>query len=225
MEHPHSSLAARLEKRLLYIGHSEQGEIPGHFREGKFVAKEQCLDDGSLIVPEDRSPFHIKRIANRENSGTLRCSADHLKLWPPGNSVEVGCGLTVKNWTVDSIKPDLSGPEMDPIVPVKMAFEFLAWHCGNDIYENPFPLASIRRQLIDGHLSKDDVLVERLGARNNRLFHGLVFEGNNPGARVQIRLFGSLAFRVEFSGLSISSTGYAYTHDLVSGCECHWTVT
>ncbi len=55
-EQPH--LANKLQKRLPYIGRSEQGEIPGYMRDGRFVPKEQPLDDGSFIFPEDLSLYH-----------------------------------------------------------------------------------------------------------------------------------------------------------------------
>ena len=192
---------------------------------GKFVPKVQKLDDGSFIFPADGSLKQVTQLAKVYGVEPYNITPDRLQDLLSGESVEAASGITITNWSLDSIKPDLSGEEIDPIVPAKIAFEFLALHCGSEIYENPPQLASIRCQLTDGHLSKDDVLVERLDARNNRLFHGLVYEGNNPGARVQIRLFGSLAFRVEFCRLSISSTRYAYTHDLVSGSEYRWSVT
>ena len=219
-EQPH--LADKLQKHLRYIGYSEQGEIPGHMRDGKFVPNEHKLDDGSLISSGDRSLYHVKNMSNRDGRGPLLATADRLKCLSSGESVEAAPGIWVTNWSLDSIKPDLSGEEIDPIVPAKMAFEFLALHCGSDIYENPPQLASIRHQLIDGKLPGDDIRVQRLEAQNNRLFHGLVFEGNSPGARVQIRLFGPLAFCVEFNRLSISGTRCGYTHDLVSGHDSTW---
>ena len=212
-----SALGHKLQRGLPYRGCSEQGKISGYFQEGKFVPSEQKLDDGSLIVPEDRSLHHVKRMAERDGSEPYEITVDRFKSLSSGESVEAAPGIVVTNWLVDSIAPDLNGPEIDPIVPTKIAFEWLALHCGSAIYENPPQLASIRRQLIEGKLSGDEIRVQRLEAQNCRLFHGLAFEGNSPGARVQIRFFGSLAFRVEFSRLSVSGTRYGYTHDLVSG--------
>ncbi len=161
----------------------------------------------------------MSKRAGRELFGV---TPDQLRCLPSGGSVEAASGLFITNWTLDSIEPDLSGPEIDPIVPATIAFEFLALHCGIKIYENPPQFALIRRQLIDGKLSGDEIRVQRLEAQNRQLFHGLVFEGNSPGARVQIRLFGSLAFRVEFNRWSISGTRCGYTHDLVSEDDGFW---
>jgi hypothetical protein len=45
-------------------------------------------------------------------------------------------------------------------------------------------------------------------------FHGIVFEGNDPYAKVLIRLFGWLAFRVHFLRLACSGSRFVYTHRL-----------
>ena len=50
-------------------------------------------------------------------------------------------------------------------------------------------------------------------------FHGIVFEGNNPHAQVQIRLFGWLAFRVHFKRLKVHALRCAYTHFLDKNIE------
>ena len=214
----------KLQQGVPYIGRSEQGEIPGYVREGKFIPSERRLDDGSLIVPEDRSLHHVKRMAKRDSRETYEITGDRLKSLSSGESIEAAPDIFVTNWHLDSIKPDLGGPEIDPIVPTKIAFEWLALHSVSAIYENPPQLASVRRQLCEGKLSGDEIRVQRLKAENCRLFHGLAFEGNSPGARVQIRLFGSLAFRVEFSRLSVSGTRCGYTHDLVSGHDHRWII-
>ena len=210
-------LADGLRRGLLYIGHSKQREVPGYMRGGEFIVREKRLDDGSLIVPEDRALDAVKTMSIRDGRGPLLLTADDLSHLSSGESREFAPGLRITKWSVDSAIPDLSGPEIDPVVPAKIAFEFLALHCGDAIYENPPPLKAIRSQLLDGNLSEVNVHLERLVAQNHRFFHGLVFEGNNPGAQVQIRLFGRLAFRVQFCYLAIRCTRFSYTHDLLSG--------
>jgi hypothetical protein len=61
--------------------------------------------------------------------------------------------------------------------------------------------------------------VERLHAPDANPFHGLVFEGNLPYAKVQVRLFGQLAFRVHFKRLAVHGPRGMYTHDLRSNEE------
>ena len=108
---------------------------------------------------------------------------------------------------------------MDLVVPAIIAFEFLALHCGDTIYEHRPQFNSIREQLLAGKLSEDNVHVERWEAMNKQLFHGLLFEGNNPGARVQVRIFGRLAFSVDFRHIAVRGPRCWYEHDLVSEKE------
>ena len=213
-------LAEKMRSRLGYIGHSKQGEVSGFIKDGTFTAKEQTLGDESLIVQPQKSIKHLRTIASREGRGPLLVSVNELNSLPDGASVEVANGLWVRNCKVDSVQPDLNGQVIDPVVPAKIAFEFLALHCGYDIYENAPQINSIRYQLNTARrLSEGDILVVRLMAQNKQLFHGLAFEGNNPGAQVQIRLFGSVAFRVSFRYLAIQGPRFSYTHILKSENE------
>ena len=216
-------LANRLRGGLNYIGHSKQGPaVSGYLQGDMFIPRGQTLDDGSIILRPDKSLDAVKKMAARDGRDLSPVVAEDLDRLSSGESVQVAPGGWITNWVVESVKPDLSGPKIDRIVPTKIAFEFLALHCGNDIYGDSPQLASIRRQLLAGELSEEDVHVERLMAKNDRLFHGLVFEGNKPGAQVQIRLFGQLAFRVQFCHLATSAPRCGYTHDLVSGKEDMW---
>lgn len=218
--HEIPELAEKMRSRLEYIGHGEQGVVLGYIKEGTFTVKEQTLEDGSLVSPFDKSIKHLQTIADREGRGPLLISDNDLSNLPQDEIVEVANGLWIKNCTVDTVQPKLNGIVIDPVVPVKIAFEYLALHCGDDIYENSPQLNSIRYQIANTKILTDgDLHVERLVAQNNRLFHGLAFEGNNPGAHVQIRLFGSLGFRVNFCYLSVQCPRVAYTHDLISGKE------
>ena len=165
-----------------------------------FTVKEQTLDDGSLISPPNKSIKHLKTIAAREGRGPLHISFDDLNDLHPGDSVEVAKGLWVKNWKLNSVKPALRGSVIEPVVPAKIAFEFLALHCGDIIYQNVPQLKSIRYQLCTAkELSEGDIHVDRFEAQNDRLLHGLAFEGNDPGAKVQIRLFRIFSLPCKFS--------------------------
>jgi hypothetical protein len=107
---------------------------------------------------------------------------------------------------------------MTPLVPFKIAFEFLACHLGASVYNADPQLLDLRkapRSTIDVDPSFQ---VERLAASRYEPFHG-VFEGNAPHARFQVRLFGSLAFRVHFLQLAVECDRYAYTHYLSTGKE------
>jgi hypothetical protein len=65
-------------------------------------------------------------------------------------------------------------------------------------------------------LNEHAIRVERLTSNQYEPFHGVCFEGNDPYAKVQIRLFGWLAFRVHFLHLAIGGERFVYTHRLDS---------
>lgn len=68
-------------------------------------------------------------------------------------------------------------------------------------------------------MDSEDLMVERLSSNKYEPIHGICFEGNDPYAKVQIRLFGWLAFRVHFLHLSVGGPRYVYTHRLDTGEE------
>ena len=212
-------LAANLLERLPYVGHSDQGSVPGYVRDGQFIAKERKLDDGSLIAPPGRSLHHVKNMARRDNVDMFSINIEEINRLPSGHSVEAAPGIEVRNWNLDGITPELNGSPTHPAMPAKIAFEFLALHCRDAIYVDSPQLAAIRQQILTSELAEEDVRVERLSAANDRMFHGLAFEGNNPGAQVQIRLFGSLVYRIQFCRLGIRGPRWAYTHDLTNDDE------
>jgi hypothetical protein len=96
-----------------------------------------------------------------------------------------------------------------------MAFEFLACHLGSAIYDSAPAIEAIRESLRSGTLDQS-VEIEFLRAEREVPLHGLLFEGNRPYARVQIRLFGKLAYRVHFKNLAVGGTRFVYTHFLAS---------
>ena len=135
---------------------------------------------------------------------------------PENERVTIAPGLDVINWIFSKIDPDLSrGITLDPLVPLKIAFEFVALCLGGAIYVRNPALAPIRSGLLmQEKLDESVVSVEFLHAPKYAPFHGI---GNESSARyeiVQIRLFGRLAYRVHFRKLRIDGPQYAYTHSL-----------
>ena len=53
---------------------------------------------------------------------------------------------------------------INQVVPVKIAFEYLALHCGDTIYDDSPQLNSIRYQIANTKIQADgDIHVERFG--------------------------------------------------------------
>ncbi len=129
-------------------------------------------------------------------------------------------GLEAVKWSVKKLQLDLSRSKlMSPLVPLKIGYEFLACHLGCAIYDDAPQMRELRAAL-RGTLEDDSYFwVERLNASECEPFHGIYFEGNSPYARVLIRLFGWLAFRVHFRRLSVAGPRFIYTHYLDTSCE------
>ena len=214
-------IADDIRNGFRYIRRNEEGVVTKHvLRNGTLDVIPEKRDDGSLILPEDKVLKTVDTMAKRHRHGPLFPVAFNLGSVPPGDSVEAASGIRIKKYRPSGpVEPDLTGDVMDLVVPAKIAFEFLALHCGDTIYENRPQFKSVRDQLLAGKLSEDDVQVERREAMNQQLFHGLLFEGNKPGARVQVRLFGRWAFFVDFRHIAVRAPRCWYEHDLVSEKE------
>ena len=130
-------------------------------------------------------------------------------------------GLEVVKWGVEKIGLDLSRSKfIDPLLPAKIAFEFLALCTGTAIYTQDWPFCDLREMLRSSTTWNNNILhVERLNAGDARPFHGICDEDNPVHAQIQIRLFGCLAYRVRFPGLHVEGPRYVYTHDLSAGEE------
>ncbi len=135
---------------------------------------------------------------------------------PEGQRTEIAPGLEIINWSVEKIEIDLSQSEpLDPLLPTKIAFEFLALCAGKAIYANELPLMDLRRVLMRDKDPNDMVLqVERLSSGKYKPFHGIAIEDNPKYFQVQIRLFGWLAYRVHFLKVCLGGLRYGYTHHL-----------
>lgn len=120
-------------------------------------------------------------------------------------------------------RPDISkGVTLTPLISLKIAYEFAVLSFGGLMLANDnAALREIRRALIQGDEGAPVFNVEDKIARDRtpRPFHGIAFEGNNPHAVIQVRLFGYLAYRVHFPNLAIQKEPFGYTHDLQHATE------
>ena len=211
-------LANELHQGLAVIVNSEQGPLRGFHRDNEVIIDRQTLDDGSRILPEGEALASVQRKAERRGEQLLELTPNEvLTISDSGVSK-----TTFTPVEPNSIEPNLSGEEMSPVVPAKIAFEFLALHCGKDIYGDAPQLKALRDQIRACDLTEDEIRIERLEGERETLLHGIVFEENHPGARIQVRLFGKLAWRVSFRRLSVTCPRFCYTHNLISGEE-GWT--
>ena len=195
----------------------------GYVSDGQFRVNAQQLDDGSLILPTDDARHAIANIMMRDGYGDAPIR-QALRTWermPENERLSIADGLDVVKWSTEGIKLDFGRSKpIDPLLPAKIAFEFLALCAGDAMCSNYPPLPGLREVLATGTRWDDNILrVERLQAANARPFHGICNEENPAYSQVQVRLFGCLAYRVHFPRLRVGGTRYAYTQTLDTGQE------
>ena len=108
---------------------------------------------------------------------------------------------------------------MNPLVPLKIAYEFVACHLGASICVSEPQLEEIRNALLTQKPDNKCFQIDRLNAKEYKPFHGVALERNEQYAQVQVRLFGWLAFRVHFKKLRVHAPRCAYTHRLDTNVE------
>jgi hypothetical protein len=214
------SESAALIDRSLVVAHGPGGSVPAMLQGGEVRVRPSQLDDGSLVQPTSAARRSIRRILEKQGVGPapIEEALARFDSSQENTKISLAPDLEVVKWEITHTTPDVSGPEVHVLVPVKTAFEFIACHVGAAIYETDKPLADIRSSLRSG-VPHESIRVERLRAVRTQPIHGILFEGNAPHAIVQIRLFGSVAFRVHFLNLSVSGPRFVYTHLLSSGEE------
>ena len=214
-------LASRVAEGQDYVSSGPGGRSRGRIKDGEFVVRSAKLADGSLVQATPHAAKSIHRMLERANHdpAAIAQALSLFELAPENTRIALSETIEVVKWSIESIQPALDGPQMDPAVPLKLAYEFLALHLGTAIYQDAPTLVAARVALTGCPIDSAHLLVERLQAPKAKPFHGILFEGNNPHSTVQVRLFGQLAFRVHFKKLSVGGPRFVYTHDLTTDEE------
>ena len=222
----HDDVPERFQWLIENQPHVAIGEGPrtsGYIRDGAFRAKRQELDDGSLILPTDEARRAVTTMLKRGDYGQvpIERALETFERMPENRKTTIAPGLDVVKWRIERIDLDLNRSKLiDPLLPAKIAFEFLALCAGTAIYAEVPQLSNLRRILRTRTGWDENVLrVERLDAGDARPFHGICSEENPVHVQIQIRLFGCLAYRVRFPRLHLGGPRYAYTHLLDTGDE------
>lgn len=215
-------LAKEIAENQGYVACGPGGKSRGRLRDGEFRVTSYQAADGSLIQPTPEARKSMKAMLTKSGMkpAFVGVALEGFDRAPENERVRVAQGLEATKWTIEAVELDLSGsPLMNTLVPVKVAFEFLACHLGESIYDEAPQLNELRAILLGGKDGNEAFRVERLSASRYEPFHGVCFEGNAPHARFQVRLFGWLTFRVHLLRVDAECDQYAYTHDLATGTE------
>ena len=211
-------VAARLREGQKYSAISKIGKIQGIIKKGLFHIRTRKKDDGSLIQSTKNARRNLSNILLKSANGEsiLVEALNKFDKAPNNQKVEIAPGLKVTKWRLDKLEPSLQGKMLDVLVPLKIAFEFIACHVGQAIYNDMPQVNELKLALLRRDRSNKCYTAEYLRARNRGYapFHGIALEANGPPAIVQLRLFGSLAYRVQFPYIAVEGSRYAYTHYL-----------
>jgi hypothetical protein len=180
------------------------------------------MADDSLVQPTKTAKKTIETILKRQGC-TKRQIEEALSKFedaPPNEISEIHPGLKASKWDIEKIELNFTGTSlMNPLLPLKIAYEFIACLQGPSICASEPQLKEIRSALSIHDTDNDCFQVDRLIAKEYKPFHGIAFEGNKPHAQVQIRFFGWLAFRVYFKRLRVHAPRSVYTHLLDTNLE------
>lgn len=216
------AIATPLIESHPHVAYSETGPARGCIKNGEFRVKSRKLNDDSVIQPTDIGRKSLMRILQKSGfeETPARKAVSFFDKAPENKRVEIAPGLEAVKWSIDRLEVDMEATRvMDPLISTKTAYEFLSCHVGSAIYDDSLRLSQIRESITNKKMNPNVVRVERLSSNKYKPFHGICFEGNDPYAKVQIRLFGWLAFRVHFLHLSIGGPRYVYTHRLDTNKE------
>jgi hypothetical protein len=203
-----------------YVVTSKRGTEKPKFRKGAVRVDASRLDDDSLIQPTEDAANSIRTMLRREGRTEVQIdqAVGNLDAAPEDARVSIADGIDVVKWTVHKVEPALTGKLLDPLVPLKIAYEYLTLSFGISVLNRR--LDSVRDALVSRGQVPSDCRVEELRSQKYLPFHGLVVERAQPHTSVLIRLFGFLAYRVHFLTLAHPNQRcVAYTLCLDSGEE------
>ena len=203
-----------------YVVTSKRGTENAKSRKGTIRVNPSRIDDGSLIHPTEDAASVVRTMLSREGNTETQIdqALRNLDAAPEDARVSIADGIDVVKWATNKVEPALSGKLLDPLVPLKIAYEYLALSFGKSVLDGRLDL--IRNALVPGGQVPASCCVEDLRSTEYLPFHGLVVERPRPHTSVLIGLFGYLAYRVHFFALAHSNQRcVAYTLDLDSGEE------
>lgn len=219
LRHDLPELYDSIEEGQRYLVDTGPAKLSGTLRKGQVRGAEGKLDDGSIIKSEENAPNTLRRMLSKEGRDQDFIERA-LKKWeaaPPDEIVPLSPEISVKKWHDRPARPEYTEPNLNPLIPLKIAYEFSALLLENRILDDQPTLNQIRLALFAGDEEFAKPLVKRLFAPKYNTFHGICFHRNDPEAIIEVRLFGMLAYQVRLLGVALQMERIVYTHDLKAG--------
>jgi hypothetical protein len=223
LKHALPHLFSAIETGQSYVLESGGHKLPGVFRDGEVCALSRVVDGDLWASAEDAESAVRKKLSKAGLSPEQITDAwARYQDGPESTPIDLGGGLSAASHPTYVLGPDLSkGATLAPLAALKIAYEFAVLSFGSVMLDDNPALNEIRRALLNGDEASPVFNVAPKITTNRRAepFHGIAFEGNNPHAVIQVRLFGLLAYQVNFPNLRIDAKPFGYRHDLDTGEE------
>jgi uncharacterized protein YlaI len=215
------ALAAAMRDGLEFIGRGPAGQFRGTVKGGRFKMTASRGPDGSLDQDLRDSRKNVRhRLEKRGVHPALIEKAmalfDSAPLDAPV-ALPGGVGIIHREAQL-SLSSVLDGPLLDERVLLKIAYEVLALHIGESIYDTVPALNELRAAIRDGQPRPDFHEVEYLTSRKYTPIHGLAIVGL-PHVAVTICFFDWLRYRVHLKRVAVNPPNWIYGHQLDTGSD------
>jgi hypothetical protein len=215
------ALAKAMRHGQEFVGQGPLGEIRGTVKNGAFKMAAARGPKGSLDLDLRESRKNIRhRLKKRGlDAAALDEAMARFDTAPLDVPVALPGGIGIIQRQVSlTLAPVLSGPLLDERVLLKIAYESLALHIGNDIYSDVPALNELRAAIWDGKARTDFHEIQYWMSRDYTPVHGIAFIGL-PYAGVTICLFDWLRYRVHLKRIAVNPPNWGYSHRLDTGEE------
>jgi len=211
-------LAQAITEGQEYVATSGAGVVRARKKRGAVRVRSTQEEDGSIIQPTQDGREHIENVMRSRgmSEDDVHLVLERFDGMPNDVKVDLLPGVSAVKWQVKEAFPALDGPRLSDEVLLKIAYEFIACHCPDAIYQDVEPLNNLRGALRGDGAA--DIEIEHLTTRKYRPLHGLALEDDGH-VIVNICLFGWLFYRVHLLRLQIPPPFFAYSCDLSSGEE------
>jgi hypothetical protein len=178
--------------------------------------------EGRLMQPSELTIKELRRFMLKQGKTEkdIQEATEKFKAGPVGKDVEPTPGFVTKKRGFENATIYVKGSPVRSLLMLKIAYEFLALIIGPKIYEPNPSLDAIRKYL--ENLDDEYPFIKKFPLPDKYRIHGIAVEATKPFVSFQVRLFGSMAYRVNFPGYTVAIRRWAYTHDLGNGVD--WTV-
>lgn len=131
-------LAQQLIKNQPFLGESKAGYVRGHIKDREFRVRSTREEDGSLLQPTIQARQTVEAILRKSGYGAMpiKEALGKFDRAPENERIKIVPDLEIIKWSLLKVEHDLSKPLIDAVLPLKIAFEFLACHLGTTIYND-----------------------------------------------------------------------------------------